>query len=137
MRSYLLREKLRIKVEAASCLETLYPVNLRSIPRPQQPFFPLFRFLRRVIKLRKSGVPLPRTPWLDDESLCTHCGACVRHCPVGAIVKGDEVHTDAEKCIKCCACVKSCTQQARVYDTPFAVLLSQCFTRQKEPKTIL
>ena len=42
-----------------------------------------------------------------------------------------------EKCIKCCACVKSCTQQARVYDTPFAVLLSQCFTRQKEPKTIL
>lgn len=130
-------KKLRIKVEAASCLETLYPVNLRSIPRPQQPFFPLFRFLRRVIKLRKSGVPLPRTPWLDDESLCTHCGVCVRHCPVGAIVKGDEVHTDAEKCIKCCACVKSCTQQARVYDTPFAVLLSQCFTRQKEPKTIL
>ena len=116
---------MRVKVEAASCLETLYPVNLRSIPRPQQPFFPLFRFLRKVIKLRKSGVPLPRTPWLDDESLCTHCGTCVRHCPVGAIVKGDEVHTDAEKCIKCCACVKSCTQQARVYDTPFAVLLSQ------------
>ena len=48
-----------------------------------------------------------------------------------------ETQTDAEKCIKCCACVKSCTQQARVYDTPFAVLLSQCFTRQKDPKTIL
>lgn len=130
-------KKLRTKVESASCLETLYPVDVRAIPRPQQPFIPLFRFLGKVIKLRKSGTPLPRTPWLEDESLCTHCGTCVRHCPVGAIVKGDETNTDAEKCIKCCACVKSCTQKARVYDTPFAVLLSQYFTRQKEPKIIL
>ena len=130
-------KKLKAKVVAASSLETLYPIDVRAIPRPRQPFFPLFRFLRKVIKLRKSGVPLPRTPWLEDESLCTHCGACVRHCPTGAILKGNETQTDAEKCIKCCACVKSCTQQARVYDTPFAVLLSQCFTRQKDPKTIL
>lgn len=129
--------KLREKVETATSLETLYPVDVRAIPRPQQPFFPLLGFLRKVIKLRRSGLPLPRSPWLTDESLCTHCGACVQHCPVGAILKGDETHTNAEKCIKCCACVKSCTQKARVYDTPFAVLLSQYFTRQKEPKTIL
>lgn len=130
-------EKLQAKIDIASGIETLYPVNLRAIPRPQQSFIPLFRFLWRVIKLRKSGMVLPRTPWLDDESLCNHCGTCVRHCPVGAIVKGDETHTDTQKCIKCCACVKSCARQARVYDTPFAVLLSQCFTRQKEPRTIL
>ena len=65
-------KKLKAKVEAASSLETLYPIDVRAIPRPRQPFFPLFRFLRKVIKLRKSGVPLPRTPWLEDESLCTH-----------------------------------------------------------------
>lgn len=130
-------QKLRAKVEAAASMETLYPVDVRAIPRPQQPFFPLLGFLRKAIKLRKSGKPLPRTPWLEDESLCTHCGACVRHCPAGAILAGNETHTDAEKCIKCCACVKSCTQKARVFDTPFAVLLSRYFTRQKEPKTIL
>lgn len=130
-------KKLQTKVAIASGQETLYPVNLRAIPRPQQPFFPLFRFLRKVIKLRRSNVPLPRTPWLEDESMCTHCGACVLRCPVGAIENGNETCTDAEKCIKCCACVKYCVQRARVYDTPFAVLLSQCFTRQKEPRMIL
>ncbi len=130
-------QKLKAKVETASGLETLYPVDVRAIPRPRQPFFPLFRFLRKVIKLRRSGVPLPRTPWLKDESLCIHCGVCACHCPTGAILEGNETQTDVEKCIKCCACTKSCTQQARVYDTPFAVLLSQCFTYRKEPKTIL
>lgn len=125
------------KILAASTSGTLYPVDVRSIKRPSQPFLPLLRFLRKVIKLRKSKVPLPRAPWLEDESLCTHCGVCVVHCPVGAIIKGDETHTNVDKCIKCCACVKSCKQNARTYDTPFAVLLSQCFTRQKEPRTIV
>lgn len=130
-------QELRAKMEAATCPEKLYPVDVRAIPRPQQPFFPLFGFLLKVIKLRRSSAPLPRAPWLTDETLCTHCGACVQHCPAGAITEGDETHTNAEKCIKCCACVKSCTQKARVYETPFAVLLSQYFTRQKQPRTIL
>ena len=117
--------------------EKLYAVDVRKIRRPRQPFFPLFRFLRKVIALRKSGVPLPRTPWVEDESLCTHCGACAKMCPVSAIIKGDELNTDAERCIKCCACVKGCPQKARVYDTPFAVLLSQCFVKQKDPCTLL
>ena len=104
------------KIQAAVTSDKLYQVDVRAIRRPSQPFFPLFRFLRKVIKLRKSGTPLPRTPWVEDESLCTHCGLCVTHCPVGAIIKGDELHTDADKCIKCCACVKSCK-----------LLLSACF----------
>lgn len=130
-------QKIQEKIVAASTIETLYPIDVSRIPRPRQPFFSLLRFFRKVIALRKSGQPLPRTPQVDDESLCTHCGLCVKLCPTQAIVKGDELHTDAEKCIKCCACVKGCPQRARVYDTPFAVLLSQCFQKQKEPKIII
>ena len=125
------------KIASATEPEKLYAVDVRKIRRPRQPFFPLFRFLRKVIALRKSGVPLPRTPWVEDESLCTHCGACAKMCPVSAIAKGDELNTDAERCIKCCACVKGCPQKARVYDTPFAVLLSQCFIKQKDPCTLV
>ena len=125
------------KIASAAEPEKLYAVDVRKIRRPRQPFFPLFRFLRKVIALRKSGVPLPRTPWVEDESLCTHCGACAKMCPVSAIIKGDELNTDAERCIKCCACVKGCPQKARVYDTLFAVLLSQCFVKQKDPCTLL
>lgn len=129
--------KIMEKIQAAVTSNTLYQVDVRAIRRPKQPFFPLFRFLRKVIKLRKSGTPLPRTPWVEEESLCTHCGLCVANCPAGAITKGDELHTDADNCIKCCACVKSCARKARIYDTPFTVLLSDCFKKQKLPQTIL
>lgn len=129
-------KKIRVKIEAAADMERLYPVDVNRIQRPRQPFFPLFRFLRKVIKLRKSGVPLPRIPAVDAE-LCTHCGYCVKHCPAGAILKGDECNTLAEKCIKCCACVKGCPQKARTYDTPFAELLADCFKKQKENRIIV
>lgn len=103
----------------------------------QSAVLPLVPLLRKVVKLRKSGTPLPRTPWIEDESLCTHCGICAARCPAGAITKGDELNTNAEKCIKCCACVKACANKARKYDTPFASLLSECFKKQKLPQTIL
>lgn len=128
--------KVKAKIEAAADREHLYGVDVRRIQRPRQPFIPLFRFLRRVIKLRKSGVPMPRTPQVD-EALCSHCGWCAAHCPVQAITPGSEQCTDASLCIRCCACVKGCPQQARTFDTPFAALLSDCFRRPKENRIIL
>lgn len=130
-------QKILTKITDATALETLYPVDVARIRRPRQPLFPLFRFLRKVIALRRSQVPLPRTPWVEDADLCSHCGGCVKECPAQAVTKGDELHTNADKCIKCSACVKSCPMKARVYDTPFAVLLSQCFKKQKEPQVII
>lgn len=129
-------EIVRSKIEAAVDMEKLYAVDVNRIQRPRQPFFPLFRFLRKVVKLRKSGVPMPRIPAVDAE-LCTHCGYCVTHCPAEAIVKGDECNTDAAKCIRCCACVKGCPKNARTFDTPFAVLLADCFKRPKENRILL
>ena len=128
--------KVRAKLEAADDAEHLYGVDVQKIQRPKQPFFPLLRFLWSVIKLRKSGVPMPRTP-LADENLCTHCGLCVERCPAGAIMKGEECATIADKCIRCCACVKGCPQKARTFDTPFAALLHDCFQRPKENRIIL
>lgn len=129
--------KIREKIQAATGSDTLYPVDVRAIRRPNQPFFPLFRFIWKAIKLRKNGTPLPRTPWVENESLCTHCGICTVNCPVNAIAEGDELHTDTDKCIKCCACVKMCKKKARIYDNPFAAILSECFKKQKLPQTIL
>lgn len=129
--------KILTKITEATSLDNLYSVDVSRIRRPRQPFFPLLRFLRKVIALRKSGTPLPRAPWFEDENQCSHCGLCVKKCPVQAVVKGDELHTNADKCIKCCACVKNCPMEARTFDTPFAVLLSQCFKKQKAPQIIL
>lgn len=129
-------KKIRAKIEAAADMERLYAVDVTRIRRPRQPLFPLFRFLHKVVKLRKSGVPMPRIPETDAE-LCTHCGYCARNCPSGAIVPGDECHTNPEKCIRCCACVKGCPRKARTFDTPFAALLSGCFKRPKENRIIL
>ena len=125
------------KIQSADSLDKLCPVDVRAIKRPRQPFFSLLRFVRKVIKLRKSNTPLPRTPWVEDESLCTHCGICAAHCPAAAIKKGDELHTNADACIKCCACVKVCKRHARQYNTPFAALLSECFKKQKLPQIII
>ncbi len=129
-------QKVRTKIEKAADRDHLYGIDVKRIQRPHQPFFPLLRFLHRVTKFRKSGGTIPRTPQVD-ERLCTHCGACVKHCPTGAITKGNECNTHAERCIRCCACVKICPQKARTFDTPFSAMLSDCFQRPKENRIIL
>ncbi len=125
------------KVRSAETVSEL-KVNVCEIARPEQSASSVQRFVEQVMKLRKEATaPLPSAPWIEDESLCAHCGECAAHCPAGAIVAGDELHTDAEKCIRCCACVKLCPSGARGYDTPFGTLLSECFSERKSPQTIL
>ena len=44
-----------------------------------------------------------------DNNNCTHCGACVSHCPTGALsVEDGEVVYDPGKCISCRGCLASC-----------------------------
>jgi len=130
-------QKIKAKILAAETSENLYGVDVRNIQRPKQPFFPLFRFLHKLMKLRKNGTVFPAAPWVVDVEACVHCGFCANVCPSGAIVRGNELETDLEKCIRCCACVKSCKSHARIYDTPLAPLLSQCFVKQKKPQVII
>lgn len=129
-------EKVRSKIAAAPDRAHLYGVDVRKIVRPHQPILPLLRFIYKVVKWRKSGQTMPLAP-VTEETLCTHCGRCVDLCPNAAIAKGDELHTQADKCIRCCACVKGCPQGARTYDTPFALFLNSCFKREKENRIIL
>lgn len=128
--------RIRQKVENVAIAVPSLVVDVSRIRRPSQPLLPLLRFIYEVARLRKNGNPMPATPCVD-ESLCNHCGRCVMTCPNGAIMKGDECHTIPDRCIRCCACVKGCPQKARSFETPFAVLLSKYFKRQKHNRVIL
>lgn len=45
---------------------------------------------------------------------CVACGACVKACPVSAIIiyKGITAEVDADKCIGCTKCVTACPASA-------------------------
>ena len=129
-------EQIKKKIVEAVDLEHLYEVDVLKIPRPKQPVWPMLKFIHRIMKWKKQGTPLPRTPKVNAD-LCKHCGLCVSVCPNSAIEIGNECHTIVERCIKCCACVKSCTCQARTFDTPFAPLLAENFKKRKENKILL
>ncbi len=50
-----------------------------------------------------------------DEEKCTHCGACVTICPVGALSMDPETYEvkfEHEKCIACALCVPACPPRA-------------------------
>ena len=67
--------------------------------------------------LKEIGVEVQplRTDVIRDEKRCTHCGACITICPVGALFmdkKTMKVIFDADKCIACELCVKGCPSRA-------------------------
>jgi MauM/NapG family ferredoxin protein len=43
---------------------------------------------------------------------CTHCGKCVRHCPMAAIRADDPTQTRFEECIACRTCRRICPERA-------------------------
>lgn len=50
-----------------------------------------------------------------NEARCTHCGACITICPVGAFVielPSRRVNFYADKCIACGLCIKPCPPRA-------------------------
>lgn len=51
-----------------------------------------------------------------DNNACTNCGACVSHCPSGALFIEDrktmKVGFDPEKCVACEACIPVCPYKA-------------------------
>jgi ferredoxin len=67
--------------------------------------------------LKKAGVrtqPLSRDIARDDGR-CTHCGACITVCPVGAFELDPftkKVVFLKEKCIACELCIKACPPRA-------------------------
>lgn len=124
----------RRKLDAA---DTIVPVDVSRMQEPQSPALSKQRFAEFIVSLQQGkSSPLPVAPTTDPDR-CTHCGCCVAMCPAGAIVAGDEWHTDASLCIKCCACVKGCPAGARSFPTPFAPVLSQYFGERKPPVTIV
>jgi len=67
--------------------------------------------------LKEDGTPahflkaMPKTR-LD---LCTKCGICATHCPMGAI-SFENFYEIIGTCIKCQACVQSCLAKAKYFD---------------------
>ena len=51
---------------------------------------------------------------LLDESKCTGCTTCLRHCPTEAIrIKNGHAVIDSERCIDCGACIRYCPHKAK------------------------
>ena len=51
---------------------------------------------------------------LLDESKCTGCTTCLKHCPTEAIrIKNGHAIINPERCIDCGACIRYCTQKAK------------------------
>lgn len=74
-------------------------------------------FRRGVQYLKESGVSLEpiEQDMKRDEDKCTHCGACIAICPIGALhIRREtmEVIFDSEMCTGCELCVPTCPPRA-------------------------
>ena len=71
-----------------------------------------------IAYLKETGVNI--SPFekeiVRDKKLCTHCTACIAHCPTKALFIKDkktmEIDFDNKKCIACEACIQVCPFQA-------------------------
>lgn len=69
---------------------------------------------------------------------CTSCGACARHCPVGAIDPDDPGCVDSDACISCMRCVAICPARAREVSSvrlaAVGLALKGMCARRREPE---
>lgn len=64
----------------------------------------------------------------ETQRLCDGCGACVDHCPSGAIaLNGRAIAWDEERCMACDECIKACPNSA----SPRVRLMSATQVREK------
>jgi uncharacterized protein (DUF362 family) len=66
----------------------------------------LHRHLAKIKKLFKEK------PIVCDESKCTKCRTCEKHCPVKAITLKPFPVIDKKKCIRCFCCMEICPRHA-------------------------
>ena len=63
------------------------------------------------VTINETGKGLTR-----DEQRCTHCGACVPHCPTGALHISEtvtrQVDYDEYECFECLGCIEVCPYAA-------------------------
>lgn len=59
----------------------------------------------------------PAMPAMAPVTLnsCNLCGACMNHCPSGAIDSINYKHVDVQKCIRCCSCIRLCPVNAKEF----------------------
>lgn len=112
---------------------TLLPIDTSTItdfPVSQESLHNFRKFIQQYQDNQKKNT-VKLVP-VTDSDLCIKCGECISLCPTNAIA--DDCQTVAASlCIKCCACVKGCKMHARHFDSPFAPVLSQNFSKRKEP----
>ncbi len=94
-------------------------------------------FIKGNVPYREVGPSAPAAPHSNDQ--CLGCGKCMEVCPTHAITLSadSEIVTDKMKCIHCCACVKECPSSARIFETPFAAILSQMCSLRREPELFM
>ena len=111
-------------------------IDAKRLPTVRNGMLSMWRFVRFVLGYRRSQKRHPQRVAVETSAdRCTHCGRCVKLCPTGAIVAGDELRTDAAKCIRCCACVKGCCRAISRNASATSRSCRACTTRSHETGT--
>lgn len=78
-------------------------------------------------------------PYTTDA--CYGCMLCAHNCPTGAISLLDQHNVDSSLCIHCGACVKGCPVEAKLFNVEAVVAkvraLEDKFMKRQEPETFL